>query len=41
VAAVVVASQQQPVYEAASTYIVSPRVDGTTDAAESVRTLDG
>lgn len=41
VAAVVVTSQQQPVYEAASTYIVSPRVDGTTDAAESVRTLDG
>jgi uncharacterized protein involved in exopolysaccharide biosynthesis len=41
VAAVLLTARQQPVYEAASTYIVSPRVDGTTDAAESVRTLDG
>ena len=41
VAAVMLTASQAPQYEASTTYIVSPRMDGSTDAAESVRTLDG
>ena len=41
IAAVILTSSQAPVYEASATYIISPRLDDSAGAAESVRTLDG
>lgn len=38
--AIVMSASELPLYEARSTYIVSPSASATVDAAESIRTLD-